>query len=74
MTGLRMRMNIESDLTCNTWSYGLSISGDTWVPQNIILFHFPLCLVEGERKPTKSSSPLSPGQEAGPILKYPTQS
>jgi len=32
MTGLRM--NIESDLTCNTWSYGLSISVDTWVPQN----------------------------------------
>jgi hypothetical protein len=25
-TWLRMRMNIESDLTCNTWSYGLSIS------------------------------------------------
>jgi len=67
-------MNIESELTCNTWSYGLSISVDTWVPQNhhhFISFSPVPC---GERKKTSQVFfPLSPGQEAGPALKYPTQ-
>jgi len=51
-TGLRMRMNIESDLTCNTWSYGLSISGDTWVPQNQHHFISLSTVPCGERKIT----------------------